>query len=183
MERYTTTRLTLPEVRNLVRDLPGVLCGRRPDRFQLRQAFVGAFARELYRLGYDSFRIRSAGAAVAGFPSWSPLHASTIRRKASPKARTTLYDRPESINIRSGRLMASFAPGTATPSGYIPVNSDQRVILRTNSVELISLVKYALKVLSLRPVWPADMRDLIVQATRAGSDAVANQLQQVLRVR
>jgi hypothetical protein len=183
MNYYTTSRLPLPKVKRLARNLPGILCGRLPDTDGLRQVFIGAFAHELYRLGYNSFRVRSIGSSIAGFTAWRPLSKATIKRKSGKKTISTLYDKPESINVRTGRLLASFAPGTASAAGYVPVNSDQRVKVRKNSVELTQLVKYAMRALGIRPVWPDDMKDLIEQATRKGIDALAARLQQVMNVR
>lgn len=180
---YTSTKLTLPQVRTLIRSLPGVLCGRLPDTFNLRRAFVGAFVHHLYKLGHASFKARAYGESYRSFDPWAPLRDATIKRKSSPKLRGTLYDMPEAVNIRSGRLLDSFIPGEATADGYRPSSGDQQVVLRAGSVELRSLIEYAAKAFSGRPMWPDDMSDLVAEATQVATDALASRLKQVLHVR
>lgn len=64
--------------KELVKDLPGILSGKKVDRFRLFQVFWSAVARSMLRSVYDAYEVKSEGGVDELGNKWKPLSPRTI---------------------------------------------------------------------------------------------------------
>lgn len=77
------TKKSPQEIERLRRDLPGMLSGRKPDKYRLRHIFWGAFAKSLFDSISLAYAVKSAGGEDDLGNSWPDL---SPRRKAYRRA-------------------------------------------------------------------------------------------------
>lgn len=197
------TRLSLPQLRALLRSLPGRIAGKHPDPEGYADAFFGEFAHFLFQKIHKEFMVKSRGAADSTGLRWKPLAESTKRRKAARfkdftnrktaqltragmttrAARTRalqLAHRRVPIGIDKGDLVASLKPAPArTP--YVP--TQQQLFERSGQkITFGTQVKHARYFHAHRRIWPTPtrMHPWTQEAVRAGRDALKKKLERNL---
>lgn len=166
------TRLPTRDVQARFVSLPKILAGSAPDPLGLRRMFFAIFARKLYSLIYEAYKIKSLGGTDSLGHSWRGLKKRTVKRRLSS---SFLSRYPLSaqllVNRVNDRLLESFRPGQVSGANYIP-SREQRYLLESFRLLLGSEVPYAAKVHAKRRLWPARMRPWIEQATNLAFDHV-----------
>ena len=164
------SRIPRAEALKLVRELPGVLAGKLPDRYELGQSFRARLGAETLRLIYTAFQAKARGNTDVLSEQWAPLKPSTVKEKK----RLGLSDyRARLINRRSDRLISSLKPAPLSGRHYRPPE-DQVFDVDGPFVIVGTSVPYAKFVHRKRPLWPKAMRlkDWTLQAVRAGRNEV-----------
>jgi len=133
--------------------LSRILSGKVETDLQRRiyERFWAVFSREMFQRLYASYRRRSRNATDL-YPPWNPLKPATIRKKRN-RRKPPPSKHPTWINYDTGKLVASYQPGTVSNDTYSPPKNQLRE-LKPGKITLGSWVKYAEKVSSLRDLFP-----------------------------
>lgn len=157
-ELVVKTKLNTREVKKRFADLPRIISGEKADPLGLRRFFFAVFARRLYELIHEAYRLKSMGASDSLGNNWRALKPKTIknRTRASFISKYPLSAQLL-INRVSDRLFNSLAPGRVAGQDYLPTK-DQTFILSSKELILGSNVEYSNRVNKLRRLWPARMK-------------------------
>lgn len=174
---YATIRTRIPkrELVKLFRQLPGILSGSRPDRYNVGQSFRVSVGMSMLKQIHRSYITKARGENDSLALGWKPLAPSTIKQKK----RLGLSDyRARLINRRTDRLLNSLKPAEINYYHYRPPK-DQVFRVQRKAVVVGSSVPYAKFVHAKRRLWPSmyKMRGWLRRAVVAGRDMVVLTLQ------
>jgi cation transport regulator ChaB len=103
----------------------------------------------------------SQAKVVAAKVAWE-----VVKQKGGKTKKDMLSGRRTLINVRTGRLLAAFAPGRVSQDQYISPNPDQTVRVVSGALYINIRVPYAEHVHSRRPLIPSNTRPWIRDAHR-----------------
>jgi len=183
----TKSKLSVSEIRGLVRDLPKTLTGVRvtPKIQKLRDTFWSHFAKAFFKKAYQNYQKKAEGGSDEYGVRWKPLSKSTLIRRAKKSLVSLAKQRNKGaandlILVRTGRLRDSFKPGQIAGSSYQPTNEDQVFEIGRGRMKIGSAVPYADDQDKARPLLGNESR-LIEAALEEAQKALVKDLTRLLK--
>ena len=184
----TRSKLSVSEIRGLVKDLPKALTHVRvsPKIQKLRDIFWSSFAKSFFKKASENYQKKAAGGSDEYGVRWKPLSKATLIRRAKGSLASLAKKRNKGsanniILVRTGRLRDSFKPGQASgSSSYKPVNEDQVFELGRGRMKIGSAVPYADDQDKTRPLLGNEGR-LIEDALKEAQKDLVKELKLLLK--
>jgi hypothetical protein len=131
-----------------------------------KNVFLAKFANRFLRLQYKAFLARAKLGLDEWGEDWSPLKPKTIADKKRLKV-----EHPEWINVRTGKLLASFEPLTEI-GGRLYLRKDMRVTVSGNTITFVCTIPYSDRVDAVRGLFALAERLIEIAAEQAAVDTV-----------
>lgn len=174
------THLTAQQVKDVLKDLPAILAGKRADRFGLRNAFFGAIAHHLFTKIHQSYIQKAAGGTDEFGDGWLPLAPLTIKKRNTPKVVSKYPLSAQNLILRvSDKLLRTLEPGDFDGIKYKP-RRNQHFHHAYGKLTIGSKLDYSSFAHEKRPLWPAYMDPWIEESMQLAMAAVAKRLKEVL---
>lgn len=175
------TTITDADAKHVIKNLGRILNGKQADIHGIRPVFYGTMARYLYAKIHQACIEKAYGGTDELGNSWEQLSEATIKRRLEKWfVHRHLLSANLHINRVDDTLLRSLKPGVYNEGGYHPT-ANQYFNYGRGKLVLGSKLKHASHVHSRRPLWPDNMSEWIVEATRISLERVIEHIKRRTR--
>lgn len=174
-------RMAPQDVKTIIKDLAGILAGRKADRYGLRECFYGCLAYELYKRIGKAFEDKAEGHQDDLGNGWMPLAPMTIKRRKAPKLNRKYPLAIQNLIHRiSDKLYETLQPGDFDGITYKP-KRNQIFHHARGVLTLGTKLDYSSALHQKRPLWPENMDKWLEESLAIATAEVIRRLKEVLQ--